>query len=274
MPGKNKELSDHLLAAPWWVSILVGVLVFILFRVIIPAVLVGGNKPIGAMLFQWAPYLAAIFLLPVAWSAFQSLRKRKMLERQTGLASIRQLSWKEFEELLGEAFRRKGYRVRENAGSGPDGGIDLTIERKGRVYLVQCKQYRAFKVDVRMVREMLGLVTAQQAQGAIIATSGDFTREAADFAEDKPIELLDGTKLAELIALVQAHSPTRQNQASPLHPADTGGSLSTRAATRNCPECGGELVIRLAKRGPYEGSRFWGCSNYPRCHYKVNIETE
>lgn len=29
-----------------------------------------------------------------------------------------------------------------------------------------------------------------------------------------------------------------------------------------CPECGGELVLRNGRYG-----KFWGCSNYPDCHY-------
>lgn len=197
-----------------------------------------------------------------------------ILDRQTSLESIRRLSWKEFEELLGEAFRRQGYNVRENVGVGPDGGIDLTIERKGRVYLVQCKQYRAFKVDVRVVREMFGLLAAHRAQGAIIVTSGAFTREAAAFAEDKPIELFDGENLAEMIALLRAQSTTLKNQATPILPANTSESAPNKHATRKCPDCGGELVIRTAKRGTQQGHRFWGCSNYPRCQYTANIEAE
>lgn len=38
-----------------------------------------------------------------------------------------------------------------------------------------------------------------------------------------------------------------------------------------CPVCGGRLVQRTAKKGPNAGNRFYGCSNYPRCHYTKNI---
>lgn len=33
-----------------------------------------------------------------------------------------------------------------------------------------------------------------------------------------------------------------------------------------CPNCGGQMVLRTAKAGPNPGERFWGCSNYPKCH--------
>lgn len=34
-----------------------------------------------------------------------------------------------------------------------------------------------------------------------------------------------------------------------------------------CPHCGGQLVRRVAQRGSWAGQTFWGCSNYPRCHF-------
>jgi ssDNA-binding Zn-finger/Zn-ribbon topoisomerase 1 len=34
-----------------------------------------------------------------------------------------------------------------------------------------------------------------------------------------------------------------------------------------CPQCGSELVLRVAKRGPYIGRKFYGCSSFPKCRY-------
>ena len=34
-----------------------------------------------------------------------------------------------------------------------------------------------------------------------------------------------------------------------------------------CPKCGGELVVRTAKKGPHAGEQFYGCSNFPNCRY-------
>lgn len=41
--------------------------------------------------------------------------------------------------------------------------------------------------------------------------------------------------------------------------------------TEICPVCGGHLVQRIAKKGTNAGKHFYGCSNYPRCHYTKNI---
>lgn len=32
-----------------------------------------------------------------------------------------------------------------------------------------------------------------------------------------------------------------------------------------CPQCGEPMVLRTAKKGNNAGSKFWGCSNFPRC---------
>ena len=39
-----------------------------------------------------------------------------------------------------------------------------------------------------------------------------------------------------------------------------------------CPYCGSNLVIRTATNGPRAGKQFYGCSNYPKCHYHQNID--
>ena len=40
-----------------------------------------------------------------------------------------------------------------------------------------------------------------------------------------------------------------------------------------CPLCGGELILRTAKKGANAGNQFWGCSNYPRCKYVRNVNS-
>jgi restriction system protein len=222
---------------------------------VIPSV-VFENPVIKEMAFvarQFA-WIAIIFLFPAVFSTIESLRKRRLLDRQSGIESVRSLSWKEFEELLAEAYRRQGYVVIENAYTGPDGGIDLTIMRDGNVYLVQCKQWRAYKVGVNIVREMLGLITANRATGGIIVTSGMFTQEAMNFADGKTIDLVEGNQLAALIRNVQLR-PTVEVQ-------------DGRSATAmKCPKCGMDLVVREAKRGDRIGSKFLGCSGFPKCRY-------
>ena len=104
---------------------------------------------------------------------------------------------------MGEAYRRKGYSVGENQSAGPDEGIDLVMRKGGDLVLVQCKHWRAGKVDVKIVRELYGVMAAIQAPHGVVITSGMFTQDAKNFAVGKPIDLVDGHELLELIGTVQ-----------------------------------------------------------------------
>jgi restriction system protein len=157
--------------------------------------------------------------------------------------------------LIAEAYRRKGYSVVENNGAGADGGIDLVLTKAGNLFLVQCKHWKTQKVDVRVVREMYGLMTAERASGLIVITSGLFTQEAKTFAEDKPIDLVAGYQVADLISSAQR---------KPLRSAN---DIQMQQVETTCRNCGANLVLRVARKGKNPGSKFWGCSNFPQCTF-------
>ena len=257
MAKRDENLLDLLSQSPWWVSVVVSSVVYAALRFILPGIqfenfVLRGFAHSGPTV---APYVSLVLLLPAPFSFFDSRRKRKLLDKQSDLDSIKSLSWKEFEELVGEAYRRKGYSVVENHGTGADGGIDLRLHKSGNVSLVQCKRWKTQKVDVRVVREMYGLMTAEHASGAILITSGLFTQEARTFAEDKPIDLIEGYQLVDLIRSSQGASTRAQNDTTP------------KTSQMTCGKCGSSLVLRVARRGKKPGSRFWGCSNFPKCRF-------
>ncbi|MBN1254661.1 MAG: restriction endonuclease [Deltaproteobacteria bacterium] len=258
MVRKSETILNLLAQAPWWVSVSLSLTVYVVLKFIVPAINFKNwvFKGFADAAPQLALILAILLLIPAPISFFNSLRKRRLLDKQKDLNTIRSLPWKEFEELVVEAYRRKGYSVVENYGTGPDGGVDLVLEKDGNLFLVQCKQWRSHKVDVRVVRKMYGVMTAEQANGVVIITSGLFTQEAKNFASDKPIDLVEGNQLADLIRSVQ-----------PKQAYSLTETIETQKTVNLCPACGGELVLRVARRGKNAGNKFWGCSNFPQCKY-------
>jgi restriction system protein len=164
------------------------------------------------------------------------------------------MNWQQFEAVVGEAFRRKGYSVAEKGGGGADGGIDLVLKKQGEAFLVQCKQWRAVKVGVNIVRELYGVMAASGATGGFVVTSGVFTDEARAFSAGRNIELIDGEALHALIRGVS----------TPVTVA-SDSSASANAGVPTCPVCNSAMVKRTAKRGANSGNAFWGCSHYPTC---------
>ena len=256
MARRNESILDLLSEAPWWVSVVVAGVAYLIFGYILP-LLSGGNVVLNVIARTapiLAPWISLFCLLPLPFSLYNAWRKRKLLDDQKDLNAIRSLDWREFEELVGEAYRRLGYSVMENAGTGPDGGVDLVLKKDGNPLLVQCKQWRSWKIGVKVVREMYGIMTAKHASGVIIITSGMFTQEAKSFASGKPIDLVEGKQLAELVSSVQKN---------PANAPKTYGAQPSSAPI--CPKCGGEMVLKTARRGKYAGSKFWSCSTYPNC---------
>lgn len=160
------------------------------------------------------------------------------------------LTWRQFEGLIQEYFHRNGYTVSETD-EGPDGGIDLNLRKNGRTATVQCKHWRNKKVDVKVVREQLGVMTASRADECFVVTTGEFTGDAREFAENQPITLIDGKKLGRLMGIFSWDHVEAQA---------TGRSISP-----SCPNCQADMVLRKARRGRNAGSEFRGCSRYPKC---------
>jgi restriction system protein len=252
MARRNESLLVVLAHAPWWMSVTVAAIVFITMKLILPVVLVSPVFSGMAKLSSSSALLvASIFLIPGFVSLFNAWQKGELFKNQTGLSSIRKLSWREFEVVIGEAYRKQGYTVAENAGPGADGGIDLLARKEGETVLVQCKHWKAQKVGVATVREMFGLLNDKKANEVHIITSGDFTDEARGFAQGKPIKLVDGISLTQLINKYQAATPRAEKEPE-----------ETRAL---CPRCGSNMVMRTVKKGPHQGNQFWGCERFPRC---------
>lgn len=192
-------------------SVMFAAVVFLALRFILPGMMqVPLLSGLARACSSSAIWIAFFFLVPGAMSALRSFKKGQLLRGQTGLSTIRDLSWRGFEELVGEAYRRQGYSVIENSGQGADGGVDIVVRKDGETILVQCKQWKARKVGVRTVREMFGLLNAQGANEAHVVTVGSFTHEAKEFAADKPIRLIDGLRLLEQV--LAAQSPLSKNE--------------------------------------------------------------
>lgn len=218
--AKRKENSLAMVASmPWPVGVTIGLITYLILRHGIGWYLAGSPNPFlsalggaGArgMLAPIAWMLLGAFWIAATASFFGQARRRVLLDTQTGLDSLRRMSWKEFEMLAGEAFRRQGYVVTENGLGGADGGIDLILRKAGKTTLVQCKQWRNQRVTVKEVREMFGVLTHEHADAMKIVALGDYTPDARRFAQGKPIELVDGSALIATVHSLQRPKMQRQ----------------------------------------------------------------
>ena len=224
----------------------------------------------GASVLQYI--LPAILLIGAGVSAWRR-RERNLLAADAAKSPAADvldgMSWQQFEKLVGEAFRLQGYSVSETGGGGADGGVDLALKKGGEKFLVQCKQWRAFKVGVDVVRELYGVMAAKGATGGFVVTSGRYTAEATSFASGRNVRLIDGPQLHAMLKQALA---TREGKAPPSSAwHNSPVSTTAPAVMPACPLCSKPMVRRQARRGANAGDEFLGCSGYPGCRGTLNL---
>jgi restriction system protein len=172
---------------------------------------------------------------------------------------LKQLEWRRFEELCVAYFETLGYTA-SIARSATQPGVDIRLTAKGAErpsLIVQCRAWDAYRVGIKAVRELrAAMAAAGLAEGALLS-SGRFTPEAASFARQHNVGLIDGAGLLERIAAL----PPEQSLAL-LKFATQGDFL-----TPTCPSCSLKMISR---RSTKEGRQYWGCRNYPRCKHMIS----
>jgi len=137
--------------------------------------------------------LVALAIYLVIWLlaiAPEKQRKRQLAEwwlSQTGTS---------LEEETASLYSSLGYRVERKGGTG-DEGVDLILRWDDKRIIVQCKAH-AKPIGPKVVRELYGTLVHHKAHRAILVSPSGFTQKAAEFADGKPIELLDAFSLVEL----------------------------------------------------------------------------
>jgi restriction system protein len=209
---------------------------------------IAGRLLVGDPYVLWLVASLAIAAVVLYWTTLMVMavallrtHRYKLLELHQTMRDIQRMSWHEFEDLVAAFYQTMGYEVEPRGGdAGPDGGIDLILRKGGRIWIVQCKHYRSQWIEEPPLRDLLGVVTAERAEGGIFVTCGVFDERALAFAKrNEKLELIAGEQLRDLIA----------------------GAVRRRDPDTKCPRCGSRMRETTGRYGP-----FLGCSNFPACH--------
>lgn len=193
-------------------------------------------------------------------SGEDSIRPPDVDTSRWSLELLKALEWKRFEHVCAGYFEELKFRAK-TVRAGPDGGVDIHLYAEGVQnpgIIVQCKAWKSYKVGVKPVRELLGVMTADNVAEGIFVTTSTYTGEARQFAMGKNMHLIDGGEL--LVKLLTLPSEAQQ---SLLRLATEGDYY-----TPTCASCGIKLVPREPAAG---GAPFWGCRNYPKCRTTMSI---
>jgi hypothetical protein len=129
---------------------------------------------------------------------------------------------------------------------------------------------------VKALQELLGI--GSRAIHSVVVFRGRFEFKTpvpegvlfhryAPWITEKRAVLLDQAQLDASLDLLKAKA-VRGWFASRRHAKSVRARYADDAT---CPKCGGDLLIRTARRGPAPGAQFLGCDNYPLCKYTRSV---
>lgn len=217
--------------------------------------------------------------------------------RNSSLEKLRDIDPYEFEKIVGNLFRKLGYKVEQTPKSN-DKGKDLILIKKGQKFLVECKRYSSSNLVGRPeLQKFFAAIIEDKAELGYFVTSSDFASTSKSYIKDigHKIKLINGS---ELINMMKAAFPNRGDEekftlmcrecgenvnfgfpfenfinCSNNHTVITNEkSLRVRLIKEqpliapDCPKCEATMERRKSKKF---NTLFWGCPNYPNCYGRL-----
>ena len=134
------------------------------------------------------------------------VKTKDVLDETSEGENLALMHWEDFEHLVAQIFELEfasdGTEVKVTQSS-RDKGVDAILfdpnPLKGGKYVLQAKRYTNV-VGVSAVRDLYGTILNEGANRGILITTATFGSDAYEFAKNKPISLVDGPNLLNLLA--------------------------------------------------------------------------
>lgn len=188
--ARKKEkhgLADALLTLIDWICEGVGYLAVAILRALGRGLLLLA-RGLGRLALLIARGLAA----PFVWLF------RRLTARNRRAAQCLRLTGEEFEEYVALVLGDNGFRHVEVTRASGDQGVDILAERGGKMYAIQCKNYKD-AVGNFAVQEAFAGAEFYGCDAAAVICPGTFTRAARELAASTGVLLWDGEHLSRMM---------------------------------------------------------------------------
>ena len=129
------------------------------------------------------------------------IQETDVLSKLDERSNLMDLTPGEFESLITNLFQKMGLNTKLTQAS-RDGGVDCVAFDPRPIFggkvVIQAKRYKN-TVGVSSVRDLFGTMQNEGASKGILVTTSGYGKAAFEFANGKPIELLDGGNLLYLL---------------------------------------------------------------------------
>ncbi|HWI82485.1 restriction endonuclease [Ramlibacter sp.] len=179
----QNSLFAVLLRSRWWISLLVAVAVVAAARALLPP----QYWVFGAM-------GAFPFLVIAAIALVKQWRRPSERQTQQVVERVRAMAWREFAQLLEQAFARDGYQVQRI-----EGAADLAVTRAGRTALVAARRWKAARHGEEGIAALHAQMRERDASGCTYIALGQLSANAQAFARAHGVQVMQAEGLAQLL---------------------------------------------------------------------------
>ena len=182
--AKN-SIFAYLLRSPWWISLIVAVIVAAVARYLLAGIF-------GIAIVS----IAFPFLVISGMAAWRQLQSPSAARIEKTVAAVSEMNWREFSAAIRQAYERDGHVVTPMSGA-----ADFILKKDGRHSIVCCKRWKAANHGLEPLRELVLTRKDQGASEAIYVALGNLSDNARALANSHGIVVMQGAELARLLRM-------------------------------------------------------------------------
>jgi restriction system protein len=167
----KNSLFAILMRSPFWLSFAIAAGVFLLARLFLPEI--------------YALFVPLPFVVVGCIAAWKQLRAPSETKVADAVAVVRDLAWADFAAVIEESYRADGFTVTRI-----DGAADFELVKAGRKTLVAAKRWKAARIGIEPLRELVELRKRREAFDCAFVLTGEPSENAAKYAVDHNVRLL------------------------------------------------------------------------------------
>lgn len=180
----ENSLFAILLRSPWWISLLLVLVLALAARALLPAPYVVFGMMGGLP-----------FLVIAAMAAWRQWRAPSSAQVAAALAKAGAMSWRDFSVLLEQGLVRQGYVVTRLSHV----SADFSLLKGGRTTLLSCKRWKAANQGVEALRDLAAAREKHGADQSIYISLSPMSDTARLYAREQGIHLMQEQELARLL---------------------------------------------------------------------------
>jgi hypothetical protein len=252
--GKSVSVSTSPARRIWILRVIV---LFLGLAFGVPAFSAGALQPRGAwlMLKTAMPWAAGALLVLGPLAYFGRVKRRPRFGDRSTMESIRRLSRSELELVVRASFRLQGYAVEERETNESGDGVCAVLRKPGQKIVVRCVHHTGLIVGVEAVSELHRIMSSEMASGGLIVTCEEIGASAKAWVAEKPIGLIEGRALIELVNRGRARTGS---EAMTLRREPHLGPPLPELL--DCPQCGAPMVLGGGGQQIQAAASFFACS--------------